>query len=78
MGRHRSLTTAAWRGCSGDPKTRYSARGVIAIDNTLVDHAGKLIEDVGWFWDHANERYLIAHDYLISNYVCPSGATLSD
>jgi hypothetical protein len=58
----------------GDPKTRYSARGVIAIDNTLVDHAGKLIEDVGWFWDHANERYLIAHDYLISNYVCPSGA----
>src|SRR2546421_545694 len=57
-----------------DPKTRYSARGVIAIDNTLVDHAGKLIADVGWFWDHANERYVIAHDYLISNYVCPSGA----
>jgi SRSO17 transposase len=58
----------------GDPKTRYSTRGVIAIDNTLVDHAGKLIADVGWFWDHANERYIIAHDYLISNYVCPSGA----
>ena len=58
----------------GEPKTRYSARGVIAIDNTLVDHTGKLIEDVGWFWDHANERYVIAHDYLISNYVCPSGA----
>jgi uncharacterized protein YndB with AHSA1/START domain len=57
-----------------DPKTRYSPRGVIAIANTLVDHAGKLIEDVGWFWDHANERYVIAHDYLISNYVCPSGA----
>jgi Transposase DDE domain len=47
---------------------------VIAIDNTLVDHAGKLIADVGWCWDHANERYVIAHDYLISNYVCPSGA----
>jgi len=58
----------------GDPKTRYSPRGVIAIDNTLVDHAGKLIEDLGWFWDHANERYIIAHDYMISNYVCPSGA----
>ena len=62
----------AW--LQGDPKTRYSTRGVIAIDNTLVDHTGKLIEDVGWFWDHANERYVIAHDYLISNYVCPSGA----
>jgi hypothetical protein len=47
---------------------------VIAIDNTLVDHAGQLIADVGWFWDHANERYVIAHDYLLSNYVCPSGA----
>src|SRR5215217_7790588 len=58
----------------GDPKTRYSARGVIAIDNTLVDHTGKLIEDVGWFWDHANDRYIIAHDDLISNDVCPSGA----
>ena len=57
-----------------DPKTRYSARGVIAIDNTLVDHTGKLIDDVGWFWDHAHERYVIAHDYVISNYVCPSGA----
>jgi uncharacterized protein YndB with AHSA1/START domain len=61
-----------WR--QRDPQTRYSPRGVIAIDNTLVDHEGKLIEDVGWFWDHADERYVIAHDYLISNYVCPSGA----
>jgi uncharacterized protein YndB with AHSA1/START domain len=56
------------------PQTSYSSRGVIAIDNTLVDHEGKLIEDVGWFWDHADERHVIAHDYLISNYVCPSGA----
>ena len=56
------------------PQTRYSGRGVIAIDNTLVTHEGKLIEDVGWFWDHADERHVIAHDYLISNYVCPSRA----
>jgi hypothetical protein len=56
------------------PQTRYSVRGVIAIDNTLVDHAGKLIEDVGWFWDHADQRHVIAHDYMISNYVCPSKA----
>jgi SRSO17 transposase len=56
------------------PQTRYSARGVIAIDNTLVDHEGKLIEDVGWFWDHVDQRHVIAHDYIISNYVCTSGA----
>lgn len=55
-----------------DPQTRYAASGVIAIDNTLVDHDGKLIEDVGYYWDHAEQRHKIAHDYLIANYVCPS------
>ena len=54
-------------------ETRYHLKGVIAIDNVLIDHDGKLIEDVGWFWDHAEQRSKIAHDYLISNYVCPSG-----
>jgi hypothetical protein len=56
-----------------DPQTRYAPSGVIPIDNTLVDHSGKLIEDVGYFWDHAEQRHKIAHDYLIANYVCPSG-----
>jgi uncharacterized protein YndB with AHSA1/START domain len=56
------------------PQTRYNMRGVIAIDNTLVNHEGKLIEDVGWFWDHADQRHVIAHDYIVSNYVCPSRA----
>jgi hypothetical protein len=59
-----------------DPKTRYSMRGVIAIDNTLVDHAGKLIADVGWFWDHANERYSIAHDYLSPTMSVPRERTI--
>jgi hypothetical protein len=56
-----------------DPDTRYSDHGTIAIDDTLIDHDGQLIDDVGWFWDHAEERYKIAHDYLIANYVCSSG-----
>ena len=56
------------------PQTRESVRGVIAIDKTLVTHAGKLSEDVGGGWDHADERHVIAHDYIISNYVCPSKA----
>lgn len=56
-----------------EPSTRYSAHGVIALDNVLVDHEGKLIEDAGVFWDHAEKRYLIAHDYVIANYVCLSG-----
>lgn len=54
-------------------QTRYTPHGVIPIDNTLIDHDGKLIEDVGYFWDHAEERHKVAHDYLIANYVCSSG-----
>jgi len=53
--------------------TSYSQYGVIPIDNVLIDHSGKYIEDVGYFWDHAEQRNKIAHDYIIVNYVCTSG-----
>jgi len=56
-----------------EPSTRYCKQGIIPIDNTLIAHDGKLIEDAGWFWDHAEERYLIAHDYIFVNYVCTNG-----
>ena len=80
---NRWITEVAWdvhalneprlRQLQRDPSTRYAPSGVIALDNTLVAHDGTLIEDVGWFWDHAESRHQIAHDYLIANYVCPSG-----
>ncbi|MFM8930254.1 MAG: IS701 family transposase, partial [Gemmataceae bacterium] len=56
-----------------EPSTRYSQQGVIAIDDVLIDHDGQFIKDVGWFWDHSEQRNKIAHDYLIANYVCTSG-----
>jgi len=56
-----------------DPSTCYHKQGVIAVDDVLIDHDGKLIKDVGWFWDHAEQRHKIAHDYLFANYVCPNG-----
>lgn len=56
-----------------DSCTRYSDRGAISIDNVLIDHDGQFIKDAGWFWDHAEQRYKIAHDYLIANYVCTGG-----
>jgi len=56
-----------------DSSTRYHDQGVIALDDVLIDHDGKFIQDVGWFWDHAEDRNKIAHDYLFVNYVCSSG-----
>src|SRR5579859_590974 len=58
-----------------EPSTRYSTQGVIPIDNTLVDHYGQLIADVGWFWDHAEERYKVAHDYRSSTTSAPPAST---
>jgi hypothetical protein len=58
----------------GDPSPRDRARGVMAIEQTRGDQAGKLIEDVGWCGDPANARSVSAHDDLISHDVCPSGA----
>jgi hypothetical protein len=56
-----------------DPTTKYRHDGVIPIDNTLIAHEGTLIEDAGWFWDHAEQRHQIAHDDVFVNYVNPSG-----
>jgi hypothetical protein len=55
------------------PPSPFPIRGVIANDNVLIDHYGKAIEDAGYFWDHVEERYKIAHDYLFANYVCTTG-----
>jgi hypothetical protein len=80
---HRFLTEAAWDVAAlnqrrlevlqQEPATRYSAQGVIPIDNVLIDHEGYLIPDASWMWDHADQRYTIAQDYLFVNYVCTSG-----
>jgi hypothetical protein len=69
---HRRLTAVEWNVHTLNnrrlawlhqaPQTRYSLRGVIAIANTLVTQEGKLSEEVGWVWDHADERHVIAQD----------------
>lgn len=56
-----------------DSSTQYTDHGVIALDNVLIDHSGKLIDDVGYFWDHKEQRSKLAHDYLFANYVCTNG-----
>jgi hypothetical protein len=36
-----------------------------------VTHGGKLMEDVGWFWDHTDQGPVMAHDDVIAHDVCP-------
>src|SRR5215469_3443776 len=49
--------------------TKFHERGVIALDDVLLEKSGKLIPDSGIFWDHCEERYKHAQDYIIINYV---------
>jgi len=51
--------------------TQFDPRGVIAIDDVLIEKFGKYIKDSGTFWDHSDERYMHAQDYIIVNYVHP-------
>ena len=46
---------------------------MIVIDNIMIDHVDKFIKDVGWIWDHSEQRNKIAQSYLIANYVFASG-----
>jgi len=51
--------------------TKFHPRGVIAIDDVLIDKSGKFIKDSGTFWDHSEHRYKHAQDLIIANYVHP-------
>jgi DDE superfamily endonuclease len=82
-GLNRWLTEVRWEeaqlnseplaGLQRHPSTRYTAQGVVAIDNVRVGHAGKPLQDAAVFWDHAEQRYRMAQDYVIANSVCTSG-----
>jgi Transposase DDE domain. len=52
--------------------TKFHPRGVIAIDDVLLDKTGKFIKDSGTFWDHSEQRYKHAQDLIIVNYVHPT------
>jgi hypothetical protein len=51
--------------------TKFHERGIIAIDDVLIDKSGKHIKDSGTFWDHSEQRYKHAQDLILANYVHP-------
>ena len=46
-------------------------KGVIALDDTLCEKTGKHIDEVGYFYDHAEGRYVLGHNIVSSHYVTP-------
>jgi len=51
--------------------TRFHDRGVIGLDDVLIDKTGKFIKDSGTFWDHSEQRYKHAQDLILINYLNP-------
>lgn len=51
--------------------TRFHDRGVIALDDVLIEKSGKFIKDTGTFWDHCDSRYIHAQDVIIISYLNP-------
>lgn len=51
-----------------------SARGCLAIDDTLSHKTGKKIEAVGILYDHSENRYVLAHNIVTAQFIEPQAA----
>ena len=49
-------------------KTQWKHYGIVTIDDTLCHKTGKNIEGVGKFYDHAEHKYVLAHNLVTSHY----------
>ena len=51
-------------------KTKWSKFGCVSIDDVLAHKTGEKIDGVAKFYDHSEQRYVLAHDIVTSQYVC--------
>ena len=49
------------------------SKGCLIIDDTFIEKTGKHIPEVGKFYNHADQRYIMAHNLVTSQYVTPGG-----
>jgi len=48
-------------------------KGVLSIDDTLIEKSGKKMAEAGKYYDHTSGRYLWGHNLLTSYYITPRG-----
>jgi hypothetical protein len=69
---HEQLNTERIAMMQEDEDTQFHRRGVVGIDDVLVDKYGKFIKNVGYFYDHSQQRSKLAMDMVIANYIHPN------
>lgn len=66
---HEKLNDARIDWLQNNDTTCFNSRGIIALDDVLIEKTGTSIEDVGYLYDHTQKRTILAHDLLFVHYV---------
>lgn len=53
---------------SSRPGTRIKPKGVLSLDDTLLEHVGKYFDKIAYLWDHVKKRYVWAHNLVNLHY----------
>ncbi len=43
--------------------------GTLVIDDTFLEKTGEEMEGVGWFWDHSQNKSILAHNLVSTHYI---------
>jgi SRSO17 transposase len=43
--------------------------GTLVIDDTFLEKTGEEMEGVGWFWDHSQNKSILAHNVVSAHYI---------
>ncbi|MDG7016447.1 MAG: IS701 family transposase [Nitrososphaerota archaeon] len=43
--------------------------GTLVIDDTFLEKSGEEMEGVGWFWDHSQNKSILAHNVVSTHYI---------
>lgn len=50
------------------PGTRIKPKGVLSLDDTLLEHVGDDFEKIAYLWDHCGRHYVWAHNLVNLHY----------
>jgi SRSO17 transposase len=50
-------------------KKQNVKHGTLVIDDTFLEKTGEDMEGVGWFWDHSQNKSILAHNMVSTHYI---------
>ena len=53
---------------SSQPGTQMKPKGVLSLDDTLLEHVGENFDKIAYLWDHVKQHYVWAHNLVNLHY----------